>query len=581
MKERYKNIIRSIAAVLPVIISAVMFLLHPAEARAEEDDFFVFAAATEDDIIAEPEEIHYEPGDTVRDALRKSGHDFEGIDQSFIYGIDGIAGNFMIIEDDEGYDLDRPASEIRMVIFVETVEYRPGLTELILLMGEYNRPGNNVSRYGPAVSAYSAALTALRQTSDNGSYHDALFAAMEEYYGLINGEKYNVTINGLSDGSPVAGQQIKATDEYGNTFEASGNVIQLPAGTYAFSVSDGGYNRTEGSVTVEGDTEISVPLPTGQWYGEVMLRDKQAVEYLNEKDMAGHTAVFYVPDVKGATDLRYHVTKGDDIPDPSAAKLHAIYVDTRGVDKSGNTLSWASSSQGLSYMLEEGMTGKEFPFEAWYTDDAGYTRKQSFFVTVKRLPTLKELRLLDTAGTNVMPAGFDPLVYEYNVTAADDMLTVDAEGFGSDYTYSVSGAGVSGNTVHMTGSTADITVTVSAGTGDVTVYTLHITKTEPARVTASVPSGTELKVINETGSEIMPSSGGVYALIPGREYTWIATKNEYYHTKASFTAADGMTITAAAPDMADALTALKLYDLRDINTREEYPGDKAFSASVH
>ncbi|MBQ9828303.1 MAG: hypothetical protein IJM62_06450, partial [Lachnospiraceae bacterium] len=46
-------------------------------------------------------------------------------------------------------------------------------------------------------------------------------------------------------------------------------------------------------------------------------------------------------------------------------------------------------------------------------------------------------------------------------------------------------------------------------------------------------------------------------------------------------AADGMTITAAAPDMADALTALKLYDLRDINTREEYPGDKAFSASVH
>lgn len=51
------------------------------------------------------------------------------------------------------------------------------------------------------------------------------------------------------------------TDAYGNETKADGTTIQVPAGTYHFSVSDGTWNRTEGNVEIVSEKNLTVALP--------------------------------------------------------------------------------------------------------------------------------------------------------------------------------------------------------------------------------------------------------------------------------------------------------------------------------
>ena len=120
---------------------------------------------------------------------------------------------------------------------------------------------------------------------------------------------------------------------------------------------------------------------------------------------------------------------------------------------------------------------------------------------------------------------------------------------------------------------------VAAAAGDGTaVSTLKLT----------APEGVTLRLLDATGAEMTLSaqSGNVYTyrnLTPGAQYTYIATRDTYYHSSETLTAPDSgsKNWTVTAPKAADEgwLTELALGP--DGTAKGAYALDKAFSGAVH
>ena len=81
-------------------------------AGASQAGQLVLAVITQEQVVIEPTSVSYQQGDTIRTALKNSGHSFEGIDTGFVSAIDGTADNYTLFYDQGGYDLDAAADTV-------------------------------------------------------------------------------------------------------------------------------------------------------------------------------------------------------------------------------------------------------------------------------------------------------------------------------------------------------------------------------------------------------------------------------------------------------------------------------------
>ena len=555
--------------ILAWILSLALTVSLAVPAAAAEQSSFVLTAVNANSVIIEPVRISYTAGQTVKEALLATEHSFVGLEQGFIYEIDGVSANFNIFYDRNGYALDAPASEIRALCLGVSSQYSEELLDLIVAMADYREKGN-VQQYPAAQEAYKAGLAAIR----NG---DALTAkavleqldqAVSDYESIFSGTQYTVTVSVTQGDKRLTAPVVTMTDIYGNDTTVTGNSIQLVEGEYGFSISDGAYNRTEGRITVAGDMTLTAELPHGEWFGDVKILDSNKQPYPYTQDAAAHTAVFQIPDVaKEVGSLYLNVGQGD-VPDRQTTKLRTIYTGTTGSDYSEVSRSWESIETALLYLLKQDMNGADFRLEAQYADSNGHTQIQSYQMKLERTPTLAALKV--AAEGTVLPVAFDPVTYSYEVVTVSDELEIDAEPFGAGY--EISGTGkVAASGSHQ--------IAVTAG-GKNTVYTLNITKKDSVTVKLTIPEGVDVQVENGAGSIIAPVEGA-YHLIPGERYTYRATKDTHYHTVRTFTASEGLNITVAVPTTTDWLTDLAVYNGSNAATRVEYPSDRDFTASDH
>lgn len=561
---------------------------------------FYLSAVTDDKVIIEPAAVSYTSGQTVRDALRNSGYEFYSLDSDYIYEIEGEVGSFYIYMNDGGYNLDRPASEVSVVSFTEGNFYSFEMVSLIEKMGEINTLYSNAKKFESVKNAYMAALDGiLSATATKASNLLAdLNQAWEEYEAYLNSDKVCVTVNTLQNEETVIMPEITFTDKYGNTTTATGNTISVIPGDYTFSISDGGYNRTEGSITVTEGTVIDVELPYGEWFGDIKILNRNKEAYVYTLDKENHTAEYYVQDARGSMDARINVMPGTDTPMDAegviTADLYACYVslspssdgtynDYGSEAKSANKRSWMSTTSAMSGLVLTGMDGREFELEARYTGTDGYKQIQSYHMTVHRVPTLKTLTVTDGNGTSLL-SDFDPYTQTYSLSTISEILDVQAVAYEQDeYTISVNAEKTDStdpNRVYIEGNEPNqIQINVDYKDGQHTTYTLHVTKVTAATVTMSMSAGVTVEVQNQNGSVISSKTGSVYELIPGETYTYIATKNKNYHTSSTFTAANGMTVNVAEPVMENAISNIALYNSSSVTRREEYKPDAAFSAT--
>ena len=240
-------------------------------------------------------------------------------------------------------------------------------------------------------------------------------------------------------------------------------------------------------------------------------------------------------------------------------------------------------------VLAVGMQGNTVVYRASTQDAQGMTQYQDYTLTIRRAPTLKELRVTEENGSAAALEKFDESTKSYTWLVLGQQVTLtliptETEG----YELYVDGENVTETgscTVLLEETEKTVTVELKAG-GETTQYTLLLRRTDSCVVRIPVDSADmEMTVCDENGKTV---SGTFYAaakqyrftLIPGRRYTYTATKDTYYHVTESFVAAE-KTLPRVSVQTGTWLTELALGKDSLAASKGSIALDQTFDPTVH
>ena len=351
--------IRKLSALL--IFCAALLIGFGGTVHAEEAagmKTVYITASTKSEMIIEPTAVTGREDQTVKELLAESGHEFAGLEDGWIVSIDGVTGNYRRFFDGNAYQLDTKLKDVTVLCFTEAEDaYSENMLELIRYLGQYRAKEDyeKLQKYEPAKQAYDNALRGLCRgagSEDAEALRAALVQAVNDYEAILNGPKYTVIFAATKGSQTVTGLKITMTDAYGNETKADGTTIQVPAGTYHFSVSDGTWNRTEGNVEIVSEKNLTVALPDGEWFGDIKLLDENKNPYAGEQDKSAHKAVYQIPDTISSSGIYLNAASGA-LPDDGTTRLKTIYTGTDGTDKSELNRTWNSQYSVLAFCLNQ------------------------------------------------------------------------------------------------------------------------------------------------------------------------------------------------------------------------------------
>lgn len=583
---------------MAALLACLMLLsLLPVPAYAADDGRIALLAVTQDGYVIEPEYIGYRSGDTVKDVLKNSGHTFSGIDSGFITAVDGRTDNYSLHYDGDGYALDASAKGLTAIWFTTNANqsYGDDLLHLAERMAAYNTSTNGLKDYAAAKEAYDAAHSGFYAAANAAAapLRTALEKAIDKFEAFQAGDRVTVTIAATQDGSAVTPAQATFTSEFGTvtTVKNAGSVQLVPA-TYQFDLSDGGINHVRGTVEVTAQgAAVSAPLPSGKWIKELRLgidnqwKDGENVPKFDETDGG---ATFWVPDYSYGT-LYPYMVPGDGIGTAEGQMNVRVYL--AGVETLPKyARSWQSKATALSRVLPgSSLEGGDVVLEARYAVD-GYEQYQPYTLHVLRTPSLTDLVVSDASAR--LKLDFDKKTLSYTVATTEDAVTVTASPLCAQAKLTVAGkAAQGGAAVNVTlagcqknGKGQYIIPVELTFEGRAVTYTVLVEKRESVLVTLEHEQDVTVELTNNAGAVIAPrqqtGTADVYALVPGDSYTYVSTKNSYFHTTAAVKASAGLTVQVPTPIVEDWLKGL---DAKSGTSAKAipYPMTPAFTAGVH
>ena len=584
-----------------LLLSCILLLsLLPTAAFAAEEGKIALMAVTADGFLIEPEYISYTTGNTVKDVLKASGHTFSGIDGGFISAIDGRSDNFSLHYDGDGYALDASAEKLTAIWFTANANqsYGENLRALAVRMADYNTATNGVKSYAAAQEAYAAAVAGFYAANDAAAatLHTALDNAMKKYEAFLHGEKVTLTLDVAQGDAKVTPAVAVFTSEFGPTTTVNDtNTVQLIPGSYSFDLSDGEFRHVRGTVTVSADTTLTATLPTGQWIKEVRLGyDNNWTLGTDEEcarlDMSAKEGTYLVPDFSYGTLYPYFV------PSDSVSASN-VRVYKQG-DPNGNLArSWESRATSLTNCIEaDSLQNGDVVCEARLKGD-GYEQYQTYTIHVIRAPSLSNLTAADiTSGLSLRKdAGteyvFDKEVKVYTTATTQEKISVTPTALCSATIITVAGkAARSGEATEVTladcemdGNFYLIPVVLTANGHSIT-YTIKVQKRPAIPVILTHEDGLDVKVYSQTGDLVAPTAStgtqDTYTLMLGGAYSYIATKDVYYHAKHSFPAQPGMKLEVPTPVTETWLTGLAAKSTNSAKAIP-YPISQPFQPDVH
>lgn len=551
--------------------------------------YFYFSAETANKLLIAPTRIAFTDGQTIRQALNASKYSFttNGSNQ-FITAIEGVNGNYTYGSTPEGVLIDSAANTVTHFRFSEASNSAPssGLQTLMKVMADYLEEAADVQN--AAADEYQAAVSGyLGVTSESAQSFAAAITAKINAYKAGQNTQYTVTFSGYSGSSYT----VSATNDYGKQFADANHTgtLQLPADGYTFYVRQG--NRmVSGKITVSGAMTVNASLPTGDWFNESSLQISSGYDAEFDANcyaytLTDHTATVQVPD--SFTGRLYPYFKLN----TTGAAVKAVYTDISGAARDKD-IPAESKATSIDNALSRGAAGNTVALRASKSGSDGYTQSVDLTLQLDRMPTLGSLRVTNAAGTaQAATESFSSTKteYTYKILDSEQVLKIypTATVSGSSITVNGNALDTDGSaTVTISGETT-VTITVSSG-NYATTYTLAIQPGQGKKVTFKTASDVTLTVVNKNGEELaytktIGASGTVnylYTLVPGDDYSYVATQGTYYHARKSFTLGNSGVIEVSVKQE-DWLTSLALSSAAD----EKYKGDielsPSFAKSVH
>ena len=596
-------------SLLLAIVMVAGLLVTPVRA-AESENRFVLVAEAGGKLVISPEYVSYAEGSTIKEALGNSGHSFTGLDMGIVTAIDDVSGSFTRSEQTGSYDLTIPASAVTHYRFSETVsgsQPSEGLMLLMTAMADYLEKAEDVRN--AAKDAYKRAYNAfVGITSDNAKlYAQELNEAIRAYEETLQGSKYTVTFTNsgkVCSAANYSGISITMVNAYGKSWtdEDADGKLELPEGSYTFHVERNGLHAW-GEVTAAEEGTVALTLPgEEQWLNTDTFR--LSGSYANGKESTFEDSEFTlgswnnrkvtVPVLDSFTGAVYSYAEYNKskFSEENLPVLTAVYTMKNASGTSmEKEIPFESFSSGAFSVLAAEALGNTVIYRISSEELDGYTYAQDYTVTFDRIPTLKSISVSDQSGTDLAATDVfrsDISEYTYNVLDSVTSVSIDAVPSGSDYRVTV-GSGASGNTVPVSGDTA-VKVTVEAN-GYSNTYTLNIYPGKGSNLFFASDASVTVEVVNQNGvvmpfithKETATKNRYQYTLVPGDQYSYVATCNEYYHIASQFTLEEvtDRTITVDFGSMSDWLTDLSFGTTKSGDDKGTIPLDSAFASSDH
>ena len=557
---------------LSVLLTFLMLLsLLPSAALAADTQQIALMAVTQDGFLIKPEYVTYHSGDTVKDVLKKSGHTFSGIDSGYITAVDGTTDNFSIHYDEDGYKLDQSADGLTAIWFTTNSDQSHGanLQKLAANMAVYNTATNGLKDYKAAQEAYDAAVKGFYAATDTKAktLNDALFSAIDKHAKFLEGKTTPLTISATMGGEAITPGEAVFTSEFGTVVTVKNtNTVDLIPATYTFDLSDGEFRHVRGTLEVKEGTTLTAQLPAGQWIKETRLGyDNQwkldTAQESTRFDVTAAEGTYLVPDYT-YSGLYPYFEPGDGV-DTSKIRVY------KQGDPNGNLARvWKSNSTSLSNVMEPySLKNADVVCEARLTGGT-YEQYQTYTIHVIRTASLSDLTAADSVSSLTLSPTFDKATNTYTVATSQDQVKITPTALNSEAAITVAGKSTqSGSPVAVNLADCEkdssnyylIPVVLTANGHSVT-YTVKVQKRASIPIILNHEEGLDVKVYSQTGDYIAPTSStgtaDTYMLTLGCGYTYLATKDVYYHAEHSFPAQPSMTFNVPTPVTEDWLTGL-------------------------
>lgn len=588
-----------------LLLSVLMiFSLLPTAAFAAEQNTFILVAEGGGSLIIEPEYVTYTSGQTVQEALAACGHELTGLAEGTVTAIDGVVGNYTRSDEDGDYALDKPASEVQYFRFSEEMDSKPseGLQSLMTAMADYQKKDADVQ-----AAAKDAYQTACKQFVGIDSKSAQTLAqdlnnAVSSYEAVLNGKQYKLTLKNST--GTYQNTDITAENAYGKVWTDDGDgVLQLPVGTYTVTIRQDGL-QVQGTVELNGAATMQADLPkdlllkldafrlSTSYGAESNTENKFSDGELDLAAWNGRQTTVAVPDQFVGSFYSY--VEYDESRLDTTPELIAIYTSAETGETVEKSLPFASLVSGVSSVLKQGAEGNTVTYRVRYTGTDGFIYAQDYTVHVTRVPTLTGITVQDQKGVDqaaTMPFDCSETSYTYKVLDTVTAVTVTATPMDESYSVIVQGQDATkGATVLLDGET-DIEVEVSAN-GYTNVYTLTVQPGKGKSLNFTTTSAAvTVEVVNSNGV-VMPyvkyresstSNRYQYTLVPGEQYSYVATYKQNYHIADEFSleSVANQTIKVDFGSMSDWLTDLALAHKQSAGNKGNLAVDPSFQSDEH
>ena len=555
---------------LSVLLTFLMLLsLLPSAALAADTQQIALMAVTQNGFLIEPEYVTYHSGDTVKDVLKKSSHTFSGIDSGYITAVDGTTDNFSIHYDEDGYKLDQSADGLTAIWFTTNSSQSHGanLQQLAANMAVYNTATNGLRDYKAAQEAYDAAVKGFYAATDTTAktLNDALFSAIDKHAKFLEGKTTPLTISATMGGEAITPGEAVFTSEFGTVVTVKNtNTVDLIPATYTFDLSDGEFRHVRGTLEVKEGTTLTAQLPAGQWIKSVGIGiDNYWKTYgeMPKQDVTASEGTYLIPD-HAYNSLYPYFEPGDGVDTTN------IRVYKAGDPNGNKARSWKSKADVLTDSVESNsLKNADVVCEARLKGGT-YEQYQTYTIHVIRTPSLSDLAAADSVSGLTLSPAYANTTDTYTVATSQDQVKITPTALCSGAAITVAGKSTqSGSpvTVNLADCEQDsgknylIPVVLTANGQSVT-YTVKVQKQATVSVTLNHEEGLDVKVYSQTGDCIAPTSStgtaDTYMLTLGCGYTYLATKDVYYHAECAFQAFPNRSYDVPTPVTDDWLTGL-------------------------
>ena len=555
---------------LSVLLTFLMLLsLLPSAALAADTQQIALMAVTQNGFLIEPEYVTYHSGDTVKDVLKKSSHTFSGIDSGYITAVDGTTDNFSIHYDEDGYKLDQSADGLTAIWFTTNSDQSHGanLQKLAANMAVYNTATNGLKDYKAAQEAYDAAVKGFYAATDTTAktLNDALFSAIDKHAKFLEGKTTPLTISATMGGEAITPGEAVFTSEFGTVVTVKNtNTVDLIPATYTFDLSDGEFRHVRGTLEVKEGTTLTAQLPAGQWIKSVGIGiDNYWKTYgeMPKQDVTAAEGTYLIPD-HAYNSLYPYFEPGDGVDTTN------IRVYKAGDPNGNKARSWKSKADVLTDSVESNsLKNADVVCEARLKGGT-YEQYQTYTIHVIRTPSLSGLAAADSVSGLTLSPVYANTTDTYTVATSQDQVKITPTALCSGAAITVAGKSTqSGSpvTVNLADCEQDsgknylIPVVLTANGQSVT-YTVKVQKRASTPVILNHEEGLDVKVYSQTGDYIAPTSStgtaDTYMLTLGCGYTYLATKDVYYHAECAFQAVPNRSYDVPTPVTDDWLTGL-------------------------